>query len=401
MVRTMPRPPLAIGTWGNIPDPALVSPGQYRAMTRYRDTDGVTRKVEARGPSKNKARQALEAKLRSRQAPASREISPETRLRDVVPIWWRELEEKGRAANTLARYRATVDHHILKARGGVGELRLQECTTWRMDEFLQGIRRDHGAASAKVAKTVLAGILGVAARYEAVKSNPLREVSSIPTTRKEVRALSPADVRRLRRDLGAWQSATPVNGRQRRPDDLRDVVDIMLATGCRISEALAVRWADVDMDAGKVTINGAVIVVAGQGVVRQEHPKSAGSVKTYTVDATTAAMLRGRWERMTEHGLIPQMVFPSSTGTLRDPSNYRKQWRKAREDIGFDWVTPHTFRKTVATRVADELGLKAASEYLGHSNEAVTAGHYRAKAPEAADMTGALAGFWVDERADQ
>ena len=133
MVRTMPRPPLAIGTWGNIPDPVLVSPGQYRAMTRYRDTDGVTRKVEARGPSKNKARQALEAKLRGRQAPASREIRPETRLRDVVPIWWRELEEKGRAANTLARYRATVDHQILKARGGVGELRLQECTTWRMD----------------------------------------------------------------------------------------------------------------------------------------------------------------------------------------------------------------------------------------------------------------------------
>ena len=170
-----------------------------------------------------------------------------------------------------------------------------------------------------------------------------------------MRALSPADVRRLRRDLGAWQSATPVNGRQRRPDDLRDVVDIMLATGCRISEALAVRWADVDMDAGKVTINGAVIVVAGQGVVRQEHPKSAGSVKTDTVDATTAGMLRGRWERMTEHGLIPQMVFPSSTGTLRDPSNYRKQWRKAREDIGFGWVTPRTFRKTVATRVADEV----------------------------------------------
>lgn len=394
----MPRPPLEIGTWGNIPDPVQVSPGQYRAMTRYRDTDGVTRKVEARGPSKNKARQALEAKLRGRQTAVSREVMPATRLKDVVPIWWRELEDKGRAANTMARYRATVDHHILKAHGGVGELRLEECTTWRMDEFLQGIRRDHGPASAKVAKTVLTGILSVAARYEAIKSNPLREVSSIPTSRKEVRALSPADVRRLRRALGEWQAVEPVNGRQRRPDDLRDVVDVMLATGCRISEALALRWADVDMDAGKITINGAVISVSGQGVIRQEHPKSAGSVKTYTLDATTAAMLRGRWERMTEHGLIPQMVFPSSTGTLRDPSNYRKQWRKAREDIGFGWVTPHTFRKTVATRVADEVGLKAASEYLGHSGEAVTGRHYRAKAPDAADMTGALAGFWSDEK---
>lgn len=120
-------------------------------------------------------------------------------------------------------------------------------------------------------------------------------------------------------------------------------------------------------------------------------------MKTYTLCATTAEMLRSRWERITDLGLMSAVVLPSSTGTLRDPSNYRKQWRTAREAIGFNWVTPHTFRKTVATRVADEVGSKAASEYLGHSGEAVTGRHYRAKVPVAADMTGALAGFWRDE----
>lgn len=392
----MPRPPLEIGTWGNIPTPIEVAPGVFRAMTRYRDTDGVTRKVEARAASRNKARQALETRLRARQAPASREVTPDTRLRDVVKLWQAELAEKGRAANTIKRYTMTVENHILKGAGGVGDLRLRECSTWRMNEFLQGIRRDHGAASAKVAKTVLAGILSLAARYEAIPTNPLREVAPIPTSRPEVRALSPTDVRILRRRLGEWQSSPPANGRQRRPDDLRDVVDVMLATGCRISEALALRWQDVDLDGRKLTINGAVIVTSA-GVVRQDHPKSRGSVKTYTLDATTAEMLRARWERMTDLGLMSAVVFPSSTGTLRDPSNYRKQWRTARAAIGFDWVTPHTFRKTVATRVADEVSLKAAAEYLGHSGEAVTGRHYRAKAPEAADMTGALADFWRDE----
>ncbi|WP_435827018.1 tyrosine-type recombinase/integrase [Micrococcus luteus] len=88
-------------------------------------------------------------------------------------------------------------------------------------------------------------------------------------------------------------------------------------------------------------------------------------------------MLRRRWERSMDLGLVSPMVFPSSTGTLRDPSNYRKQWRTAREAIGFEWVTPHTFRKTVATRLADAEGLAAASAYLGHSGEAVTRTHYR------------------------
>ncbi|UTT46227.1 site-specific integrase [Micrococcus luteus] len=252
----MARPSLEIGTWGNIPTPVEISPGVYRATTRFRDTDGVTRKVEARGPSRSKTRQALEAPLRARQTPASRAVTPDTRLRDVVGI--------------------------------------------------------------------------------------------------------------------------------------------TLATGCRISDALALRWQDVDLDGRKLTINGAVIVTSAE-VVRQDHPKSRGSVKTYTLDATTAEMLRARWERMTGLGLMPAVVFPSSTGALRDPSNYRKQSHTAREAIGFDWVTPHTFRKTVVTRVADEVGLKASLEYLGHANEAVTAGHYRAKAPEAADMTKALTGFWTDE----
>lgn len=101
-------------------------------------------------------------------------------------------------------------------------------------------------------------MLSIAARYEEITSNPLREVSAIPAARNEVRALSPADVRTLRRKLGEWQSAPLPNGRYTRPDDLRKVVDVMLATGCRISEALALRWAAVDLDGRHVEITGAV-----------------------------------------------------------------------------------------------------------------------------------------------
>lgn len=387
---------MAVGTWGHINNPKEVAPGVFRAMAKVRDVDGVTRKVEARAPSKERARRALKARLRARTAPPAGEITPDTRVREAARQWLAEVEERGRAANTVKRYRITVDLHVCKARGGVGELRVRECTTSRMEAFLRGVARDHGAPSAKVARTVMSGILGMAAQHDAIKGNPLREVSPISVPRKRVRALSPADVRVLRARLAAWQSELPANGRRRRPDDLLDVVGIMLATGCRISEALALRWQDVDVDARKVAITGAVVVTDRGGAVRQDHPKSAGSVQTYTVDTHTADMLRGRWERSMDLGLASPMVFPSATGTVRDPSNYRKQWRTAREAIGFGWVTPHTFRKTVATRVADAVGLAAASAYLGHSGEAVTRTHYRAKAPEAADMTSALSGFWAE-----
>ena len=36
-------------------------------------------------------------------------------------------------------------------------------------------------------------------------------------------------------------------------------------------------------------------------------------------------MFRGRWERMTSLGVVSSVVFPLSTGTLRDPSNFRTE----------------------------------------------------------------------------
>lgn len=119
----MPRPPLAVGTWGRISDPLEVAPGVFRAMAKVRDLDGVTRKVEARASSKERARRTLEARLRARTAPPAGEVTPDTRVRDVARLWLAEVEARGRAANTVKRYRITVDLHVCKARGGVGELR--------------------------------------------------------------------------------------------------------------------------------------------------------------------------------------------------------------------------------------------------------------------------------------
>ena len=37
----MPRPPLAVGTWGRISDPKEVAPGVFRAMAKVRDVPGA------------------------------------------------------------------------------------------------------------------------------------------------------------------------------------------------------------------------------------------------------------------------------------------------------------------------------------------------------------------------
>ena len=49
----MARPPLPLGTWGTITT-EKIRDGSYRALTRFRDTDGNTRRVTATGPSNDR-----------------------------------------------------------------------------------------------------------------------------------------------------------------------------------------------------------------------------------------------------------------------------------------------------------------------------------------------------------
>jgi hypothetical protein len=58
------RPPLSVGTYGSI----SIAPYDtgYRARTRYRDYDGVTRRVERHGRTKGAAERVLRLALRHR-----------------------------------------------------------------------------------------------------------------------------------------------------------------------------------------------------------------------------------------------------------------------------------------------------------------------------------------------
>ena len=54
-----------------------------------------------------------------------------------------------------------------------------------------------------------------------------------------------------------------------------------------------------------------------------------------------------------------------------------RSWRQIRKDTGLDWVTPHTFRKTVATLISQRVDAETASQQLGHSSPATTARYDR------------------------
>jgi integrase len=70
--------------------------------------------------------------------------------------------------------------------------------------------------------------------------------------------------------------------------------------------------------------------------------------------------------------------------------NIERRWRQIRQDTGLEWVTPHTFRKTVATLVAEEVDSDTAAQQLGHSSASVTKEFHIARPALAAEVSAVL-----------
>lgn len=206
-------------------------------------------------------------------------------------------------------------------------------------------------------------MFGLAVRYGAATSNPVRDVGTIRMASKPARALTEDELRgvidALRNSAVVLNPANKVTPKQTISQyctqaDLTDVVIMFAATGARISEVLGIRWADTDLTAKTVTITGKVNRMPGGGMIRESFTKTKSGARTLPLPDFAINMLMSR--QVAAASNIYDAVFPGQTGMLRDPSAVSKQWRRVRTKLKLDWVTSHTFRKTVATLI-DAQGL--------------------------------------------
>jgi len=360
------RAPLQIGTSGQV---SYSGPkGKIVALTRFRDFDGVTRRVSAQGTSKASADAALKEKLQSRTHLGGLELTRDSTIKELSERWLPTLTQ---SQATQDSYRQKVERYIIP---GMGAWRLWEATTGRCEAFLRTLQ-DKAPAMASQSRVVLSLMLGMAVRYDILDANPVREVMMATGEKKRVSALTVEQVQELRLHIQQWASDKPGRGAT------LDALDMFVATGLRPGELLALQFSDVDWRAGTIAVTGTVKRDSVNGLHRQAFPKSESGKRVLKLPLFGIEVLRRR-----KSGANGDLIFPNRKGEPMEPANFRRLWREAR---GEKWeaVKPSSFRKAVATLIERESGSLIASRQLGHSSDAITKKHYIERNQNAPDSS--------------
>ena len=266
----------------------------------------------------------------------------------------------------------------------LGKLRVRELTPRVVDRVLRDVSNDVSPSSAKTVRSVLSGMAGIAIRRGELRTNPVRDAAPIsqPFDTRSPRALTIDETTALRAGLRADERAVAL--------DLPDLVDCMLMTGVRLGEACAIREEVVDVEVGVIEVNAQVVRVTGKGVILQRRTKSAAGWRRIAIPAELIAIIERRRETQWVHN-EHQAIITSALGYPRDPSNTTGDLRAALDRIGFDWVSSHTFRKTVATRL-DDLGKtpRQIADHLGHAHPSMTLDVYMGRRVVMADAASVL-----------
>ena len=216
---------------------------------------------------------------------------------------------------------------------------------------------------------------GPAVRHEVLPRNPIDHVSRLRRPASTPDALTPAEVNAVRAAIAYWEAGRSPSGP--RPDgQLGAIVEVMLGTSARIGEVLAIRRRDLDITAAvpSIRIAGTIVSHRGEPTVRQDHPKTAKSRRTVAIPSFAAGAVRRRLVRL-EDPSLDALLFCSREGTPLT-NNVRRQLRHVMDLAGITGVTPHLFRRTVATAISAVAGVDLAAELLGHTDPKITIAHY-------------------------
>jgi integrase len=309
---------------------------------------------------------------------------PVTDATMLLSAWLEEwisgaLEASDRKRSTKDLYAGLARTHLAPAPLGI--IPLDKLRPSDVERLIVR-KRDAGLATSTVRTiyTVLRAALDVATRDGLIRRNVAATVKRPAVKRQDAMFLT-ADAARKLLDVVAG-------------DRLEALYRLLLATGLRRGEGLALHWSDVDLEAGSLRVRW-TLGRTSRGLELDE-PKTEKSRRVVPLPRSAVETLRvHRKRQLAERLAAPvwhdsDLLFTTEIGTMLEPRNVLRWFKKLATAAGVPSTTLHTLRHSTASLLlAAGTHTKVVQEHLGHSSYAITADIYSHVAPaqarEAAD----------------
>lgn len=302
-----------------------------------------------------------------RQVQAGRLVmGPDQTVAQYLERWLEEGVRHSVRPKTFENY----DLCVRRLLPDLGRVRLRALTPEHIQHALGNlIHRGLAARTVRQVHMVLRCSLKQALLWRLVASNPSDAVKPPRPVRKEMRTLTEEEVRRL--------LAVTAGTRH------HSLWIFLVTTGVRLGEALALRWADIDLVEGHAKIRRALQRQRGVGMVFVE-PKSSRGRRTVPFPPETLTALEAHRhdlerERQQAAKLWQEndLVFPSPDGRPRDMPYLSFTFHRGLQRAGLPRLRIHDLRHTAATHLLNRhVHPKVVQELLGHSTIAITLDTY-------------------------
>ena len=308
-------------------------------------------------------------------------------VRDYLTKEWLPAIEHTIRPTTYHSYVAHVECHILPA---LGSVQLRKLAPAQINALyakltLAGKRNGKGltALSVRHVHAVLHRSLNDAVRWGRLVRNPadLADPPRVTAHGHELRTWSAEQ-------FGAFLSS-------RRDDRLYALWHTLAMTGLRRGEALGLRWQDVDLEAGRLSVRRSLIPEGSRVAIHE--PKTAHGRRVVALDPQTVEVLKAQAARQldeqsaTENWDDTGLVFTDGAGRALHPWLVSRCFRAALKGAMLPDIRLHDLRHTHAT-LALQAGIhpKVVSERLGHATVAITLDTYSHAIPAMQEEAAAL-----------
>jgi integrase len=151
---------------------------------------------------------------------------------------------------------------------------------------------------------------------------------------------------------------------------------LLLTTGLRLGEALALRWSDVDLAGRTISVSRSLLEVHGH--VEIGTTKTRSSRRLVTIGDLTVRALKVRSKVAEREDHESELVFPTAKGTEMRRGNLRRShFVPILKAAGLTGLRIHDLRHSMASLALQEgVAAKVVAERLGHSTTRLTLDRY-------------------------